>query len=86
MGALDGEQLHGLRLQVEVEGPLALLRSATTVNAELLGRDDAGAAAGSRPSTWQNSPSKVTGSPPPDSARTLCALSQTLDCRFNQSS
>src|SRR6185437_9143572 len=33
MGALDGEQLHGLRLQAEVEGPLALLRAATSVNA-----------------------------------------------------
>src|SRR6185437_3379348 len=32
LGALDGEQLHGL----------ALLRAATTVNAELLGRDDLG--------------------------------------------
>ena len=40
MGGLDGEQLHGLRLQAEVEGPLALLRAATSVNAELLGRDD----------------------------------------------
>ena len=37
MGALDDEQLHGLRLQAEVEGPLALLRAATSVNAELLG-------------------------------------------------
>ena len=42
MGALDGEQLHGLRLQAEVEGPLALLRAATSVNAELLGHDDLG--------------------------------------------
>ena len=42
MGALDDEQLHGLRLQAEVEGPLALLRAATSVNAELLGRDDLG--------------------------------------------
>ena len=42
MGALDDEQLHGLRLQVEVEGPLALLRAATSVNADLLGRDDLG--------------------------------------------
>ncbi len=42
MGALDGEQLHGLRLQAEVEGPLAVLRAATSVNAELLGRDDLG--------------------------------------------
>ena len=31
-----------LRLQAEVEGPLALLRVATSVNAELLGRDDLG--------------------------------------------
>ena len=29
-------------LQAEVEGPLALLRAATSVNAELLGRDDLG--------------------------------------------
>jgi imidazolonepropionase-like amidohydrolase len=42
MGSLDDEQLHGLRLQTEVEGPLALLRAATSVNAELLGRDDLG--------------------------------------------
>jgi imidazolonepropionase-like amidohydrolase len=42
MGALDDEQLQGLRLQAEVEGPLALLRAATSVNAELLGRDDLG--------------------------------------------
>ena len=42
MGALDDEQLHGLQLQAEVEGPLALLRAATSVNAELLGRDDLG--------------------------------------------
>src|SRR4029078_5442760 len=42
MGALDDEQLHGLRLQAEVEGPLALLRAATSVNAALLGRDDLG--------------------------------------------
>jgi cytosine/adenosine deaminase-related metal-dependent hydrolase len=40
--ALDDEQLHGLRLQAEVAGPLALLRSATSVSAELLGRDDLG--------------------------------------------
>jgi imidazolonepropionase-like amidohydrolase len=42
MGALEDEQLQGLRLQAEVEGPLALLRSATSGNAELLGRDDIG--------------------------------------------
>jgi imidazolonepropionase-like amidohydrolase len=42
MGALDDEQLAGLRLQAEVEGPLALLRAATSVNADLLGRDDLG--------------------------------------------
>ena len=42
MGTLDDEQLHGLRLQAEVEGPLAVLRAATSVNAELLGRDDLG--------------------------------------------
>jgi imidazolonepropionase-like amidohydrolase len=42
MGPLEDEQLHGLRLQCEVEGPLAVLRSATSVNADLLGRTDLG--------------------------------------------
>lgn len=42
MGALEDEQLEGLRLQVEVEGPLATLRSATSVNADILGRADLG--------------------------------------------
>lgn len=42
MGELEDEQLHGLRLQVEVDGPLDALRSATSVNADLIGRDDLG--------------------------------------------
>jgi imidazolonepropionase-like amidohydrolase len=42
MGALEDEQLNGLRLQVEVDGPLTALRSATSVNADLLGRADLG--------------------------------------------
>jgi imidazolonepropionase-like amidohydrolase len=42
MGMLEDEQLNGLRLQVEVEGPLRALQSATSVNAELLGRPDLG--------------------------------------------
>jgi imidazolonepropionase-like amidohydrolase len=42
MGTLEDHQLHGLRLQVDVEGPLETLRSATAVNAALLGRDDIG--------------------------------------------
>jgi len=42
MGALEDHQLAGLRLQVEVEGPLETLRSATSVNAALLQRDDLG--------------------------------------------
>jgi imidazolonepropionase-like amidohydrolase len=42
MGALEDEQLNGLRLQVEVDGPFAALRSATSVNADLLGRPDLG--------------------------------------------
>ena len=42
MGPLEDDQLQGLRLQVEVEGPLETLRSATSVNAELLGREDLG--------------------------------------------
>ena len=42
MGPLQDEQLDGLRLQCEVDGVLNTLRSATTVNAQLLGRDDLG--------------------------------------------
>lgn len=42
MGVLEDEQLNGLRLQVEVLGPLAALRSATATNAELLRRPDLG--------------------------------------------
>lgn len=42
MGALEDEQLHGIRLQVEVEGALPALRSMTSVNADLLGRADLG--------------------------------------------
>lgn len=42
MGPLEDEQLQGLRLQVEVEGPLETLRSATSVNAAIVGRDDLG--------------------------------------------
>jgi imidazolonepropionase-like amidohydrolase len=42
MGILEDEQLHGLRLQVEVAGMLETLRSATSVNAELIGRPDLG--------------------------------------------
>ncbi|MFG2040542.1 amidohydrolase family protein [Dactylosporangium sp. NPDC048998] len=42
MGVLEDEQLTGLRLQVEVDGPVTALRSATSVNADLLGRPDLG--------------------------------------------
>jgi imidazolonepropionase-like amidohydrolase len=42
MGALEDEQLTGLRLQAEVDGVLPTLRAATSVNADLLGRDDIG--------------------------------------------
>lgn len=42
MGELEDEQLQGFRLQVEVEGVLEVLRSATSVNAALLGREDLG--------------------------------------------
>ena len=42
MGVLEDEQLNGLRLQVEVDGPLLALRSATSVNADLIGRPDLG--------------------------------------------
>jgi imidazolonepropionase-like amidohydrolase len=42
MGVLEDEQLAGLRLQIEVEGPIEALRSATSVNADLLRRPDLG--------------------------------------------
>lgn len=42
MGALQNEQLQGLRLQVEIDGPVTALRSATSVNADLIGRADLG--------------------------------------------
>jgi imidazolonepropionase-like amidohydrolase len=42
MGLLEDEQLHGLRLQTEVDGIWTALRSATSVNAELIGRPDLG--------------------------------------------
>lgn len=42
MGDLEDDQLVGLRLQVEVLGVLDALRSATSVNARLLGSDDLG--------------------------------------------
>jgi imidazolonepropionase-like amidohydrolase len=43
MGPLDADQLEGLRLQVEADGVVNTLRSATSVNAAILGRDDLGA-------------------------------------------
>ena len=42
MGLLEDEQLNGLRLQVEVDGIWTALASATSVNAELIGRPDLG--------------------------------------------
>lgn len=42
MGELEDEQLEGLRLQIEVEGPALALQSATSVNAALIGRADLG--------------------------------------------
>jgi imidazolonepropionase-like amidohydrolase len=42
MGALEDEQLNGLRLQAEVDGAALALQSATSVNADLIGRPDLG--------------------------------------------
>ena len=42
MGVLEDEQLIGLRLQAEVDGIWTALASATSVNAELIGRPDLG--------------------------------------------
>jgi imidazolonepropionase-like amidohydrolase len=42
MGVLEDEQLNGLRLQIELDGTLTALQSATSVNAELIGRPDLG--------------------------------------------
>jgi imidazolonepropionase-like amidohydrolase len=45
MGDLADDQLVGIRLQMEVSGALETLRSATSVNAQLLRRDDLGVVA-----------------------------------------
>jgi len=42
MGSLEEEQLTGLQLQMEADGALNTLRSATSVNADLIGRPDLG--------------------------------------------
>src|SRR5580700_6756252 len=42
MGALEDEQLNGLRLQAEAGGTALALQSATSVNADLIGRPDLG--------------------------------------------
>ena len=42
MGELEDDQLRGLRLQLEVESPLEVLRSVTSVNAEIIRRPDLG--------------------------------------------
>jgi imidazolonepropionase-like amidohydrolase len=42
MGELEDEQLEGLRLQIEVDGVLNTLRAATSMNADLIRRDDVG--------------------------------------------
>ncbi len=42
MGPLEDEQLNGLRLQVELDGAVTALRSATSVNADLIRRPDLG--------------------------------------------
>jgi len=42
MGLLEDEQLNGLRLQAEAGGIWTALASATSVNAELIGRPDLG--------------------------------------------
>lgn len=42
MGPLEDEQLHGLRLQAEAGGIWTALASATSVNAQLIGRPDVG--------------------------------------------
>ncbi|WP_129669580.1 metal-dependent hydrolase family protein [Phytoactinopolyspora endophytica] len=42
MGPLADEQLHGIRLQLDVDPVFDVLRSLTSVNAELLGRSDVG--------------------------------------------
>jgi len=42
MGVLEDKQLNGLRLQAEVDGIWTVLASATSVNAELIGRPDLG--------------------------------------------
>jgi imidazolonepropionase-like amidohydrolase len=48
MGPLEDEQLNGLRLQAEAAGIWTALASATSVNAELIGRPDLGRVAAGR--------------------------------------
>ena len=42
MGDLEDDQLFEFRIRCEMEGPLEVLRSATSVNADLIGRPDLG--------------------------------------------
>jgi cytosine/adenosine deaminase-related metal-dependent hydrolase len=42
MGELEDDQLIGLRLQSEPDGILNTLRSATSINADLIGRSELG--------------------------------------------
>lgn len=42
MGDLEDDQLRGIALQAEAQSPLDLLRSLTTVNAEIIGRPELG--------------------------------------------
>jgi imidazolonepropionase-like amidohydrolase len=45
MGALEDDQLQGLRLQIEADGVLNTLRAVTSVNAAIIRRDDLGSVA-----------------------------------------
>jgi imidazolonepropionase-like amidohydrolase len=62
MGVLEDEQLQGLRLPVEVDGPALALQSATSANAALVGRDDLGRVAEGRVADLL----LVDGDPPSD--------------------
>jgi imidazolonepropionase-like amidohydrolase len=75
MGPLEDEQLNGLRLQAEAAGIWTALASATSVNAELIGRPDLGRVAAGRTADLLILGASICDDPSalwsPDSQRTI---------------
>jgi imidazolonepropionase-like amidohydrolase len=82
MGLLEDEQLNGLRLQAEVDGIWTALASATSVNAELIGRPDLGRVAEGCVADLLILDGNVADNPSvvwsPDSRRTIVQAGQVL--------